>query len=1128
MTTIKPSPGGSVASTLPSPSPSTLSVEPQVKKRRSFQSLASRFSPRSSDATVGKDDSICQRDVVKACPSSMHSSQTQQSDVSVSIEGDDDNKSVSSGRVRTRDKIRNFFGFSGQEAKPTQKGHATPILPVPSTVINSLKVQDQDASQDPTATMARCVSFPNNGVGRVNQEVLPPVNSRINKTSQLLLCIRLLQRSLPGTDFHDAPGSLDVASQELALDSSQREWVEAFDQDPMRQRHIQRLAARMVDEFVMEPTKDSTVIAEIVLLGPVLERERYRRLLSRLISEFERSRILDVPLMQGLVQLVQDSSPGYLEADDLITILGVIRARLETTHQGSAEYPYRLVSAVSHLLDTMADHKVQDLDRISQQEPLTDVLSGLKNNPDPFLMYQACYAFQALQYVPNNETPLRAFLRHSAGMADGLIKISGLVKLDLGGLLEGLKEVQKVVEETAGLAKSAYEGSLSLLESGRGILDSIREGVSSGQKRPWYLAIRGADVLVREGRLADLSSLIRDANCRKDPLFQWGICQLLAEIAIDSTWDINTRQYSTNILAALYKTDADWKRDVNVRKWMLILLKRIAAVPDQTIKELACALLDDLPEESDTDLTGTYPLRTRLPTPQSLLLARVQGIPDVEDDLFSLKIRRQGDWVQSPYVPPRAKASLQSRDNELFSLMENVQEFLSSKREVMLLVGDSGSGKSTFNRHLEQELWAKYKEGDPIPLFINLPTIDKPQQNMIAKQLETYDIPRDKILEIKRSRDLVLICDGYDECQQQSINLHTTNGLNKTGEWRTKMIISCRSQYIKPTYLLQFQPQLDRYSSVTTTANLFQEAVIAPFSRHQIRSYVEQHIQDEDDNLDLHDRPSWNPDDYMQKLATIPDLMDLVKNPFLLRLALVALPSVVATTEDLRTIRVSRVELYDIFARRWLESGIRRLQDSSMSDADREVLVDLIDADFVPRGIDYLKRLSTAIYDNNERNPVIAYVELTDKDTWKAEFFSKNPQIRFLRDSSPLIPAGKNQHRFLHRSLLEYFYSRTFSDAKDPESDEPLTFEKVQQSISEHPLRSKSALDDRSAFVVQFLAERAVVDTFFKQQLLAMVESLETDNRSVQAAVHAVTILTKAGIRFNGLSLSGVRIQQRP
>ncbi|KAK3841816.1 MAG: hypothetical protein J3R72DRAFT_491132 [Linnemannia gamsii] len=1117
MITTKPSHDRGTTNGTPSPRPSTLSPQTHDKEKR--HSFFSKFS--SSAGHVSTTDTGLARDT---------RSRTNSHANNAGNHGDNDGGSTGSGRRRKRDRLRDFLRRSERDTSTGQQRLSKPSLPDASA---NGGVHGQSAFHGIKETQAQCASFPHNGVQRLAEEVLPEFGSRIDKTSQLALCLSLLTHQSSQSQLSTIP---DLPLQDSGPGEMQREWMQDLKKDIVEQDRIRWLGVKMVEEFLKDPSKNSTAIAEILLLGPVLDKEHYRKLLDCFIAKFNGSYIQDAALLQGLVELVQDARPGYLRADDLVATLAVLRCYLQKTHlQSPGQSPenlFHLTLAVSRILDVMADHKVQDLDRVTQEEPLSSVLSVLKDDSDPFLMYQASYAFQALQYVPNNETSLQAVVRYSTGLAESLIKISSLVKLDLENPLEGLKEIQAMMAEAVDVGKSAYEGTLSLMESGRGLLGSVRKGLGSGHKRPWYLAVRTADALVREGRLADLSSLIRDAPCRRDPFFQWGISQILAEIAVGSIWDSNIRQRSVNILDDLFR-DSDWNRDPSVREWMRVLFDLIASETDLAIQEGSHRLLDGLKNDLDTGNSITYPLRARLPAPGSSLLARVQEIPPVEYKLHRFKVQRLKPRHHQVYVGPKAKASLQSRDKDLFSLEENVREFLRSKREVMLLLGDSGSGKSTFSRYLEQELWKQYKEGGPIPLFVTLPSITNPQRDMIDQQLKIYEFTEEQVRELRQSRrEFILICDGYDE-SQKGVNLHSTNLLNQDGQWRAKMVISCRSQHVKTGYQDWFQPQGDRYKNLLTTApDLFQEAVIAPFSRVQIKEYVEQYVKSDEDHFTSSRPLDWTTDDYMYRLAGIRDLMALVSNPFLLSLALVALPGLVSTKEELRNVRVSRVELYDIFADNWLICGLKRLRNSTMSEADRDAF-EILESDFLPAAKEYLKELSTAIFKKQGGNPVVTFDERKDKDVWQCNFFGSNREIRLLRVSSPLIPSGKNKHRFLHRSLLEYFYSRTFSDPKDPEAetdvddDEPpiRTFAQVRESIADHPLRLQSILDQ--PLVIQFLAERAQVDIFFKQQLLAMVESLDTDTQSVQAAVQAVEILTMARNRFNGFNLSGARVQRR-
>ncbi|KAF9327022.1 hypothetical protein BGZ91_001665 [Linnemannia elongata] len=459
-----------------------------------------------------------------------------------------------------------------------------------------------------------------------------------------------------------------------------------------------------------------------------------------------------------------------------------------------------------------------------------------------------------------------------------------------------------------------------------------------------------------------------------------------------------------------------------------------------------------------------------------------ESTDSVEYGLQVLKIRRLKEHCQPAYVPLMAKANLQAHDDVLFSLMDKAQKFLASNRQVMLTLGDSGAGKSTFNRQLEHHLWTNYNQGDPIPLFINLPTIRKPQNDMIAKQLRIYGFTDDQIMEMKQYREFILICDGYDE-SQLVVNLHKTNRLNQLNEWRSKMIISCRTQFLGAVYRDRFMPQpSDHYQ--TSRHDLFQEAIIAPFSKEQVHTYVACYVP-------LEPRP-WVTADYMRMLITIPNLMDL------------ALPGVIKDQQELSAIRITRVQLYDHFVDQWLGANMhmRRLQNSVLDKNDREVLAELVEMGFISLGIDYATRLARAIFDKQDGNPMIQYVHFSDKDSWRAEFFGPQPEARLLRDSCPLTRTGKVTMSFLHRPNECSPHVKLF-DAKGPLFNLSL--------ISEHS-------------VIQFLCERVKQSSYFKHGLFAVVEQSKTDPSATLAATNAITVLVRAGVQMNGTDLRGVKI----
>ena len=531
----------------------------------------------------------------------------------------------------------------------------------------------------------------------------------------------------------------------------------------------------------------------------------------------------------------------------------------------------------------------------------------------------------------------------------------------------------------------------------------------------------------------------------------------------------------------------------------------------------------------------SYPLKIALPELASpSLLDRVQNRPDVEGSLRLLKKQRTKDRGNAVYIPPQAKADLQTTDDLRFPLMERVKEFLDSDQKVFLLLGESGAGKSTFSRELEFELWQSFKnKSGRIPLHINLPAIDKPENDMIAKQLRRYEFSESQIREMKHYRKFILICDGYDE-SQQTHNLYMSNQLNQTGEWDAHMVISCRSEYLGIDYRDRFQPG-DRNKQ--SDSSLFQEAVIAPFSVDQVQAYIHQYV--------LVNQPLWQVEDYNQALKLIPTLKELVANPFLMTLSLEVLPRMVDPGQNLSSTRVTRVGLYDHFVEQWLERGKKRLGEKDLNLQARAAFESLSDEGFTRNGMEYLKKLAVAIYKEQGGHSIVEYSRFIDEGSWKDIFFGREDK-QLLREACPLTRTG-DQHRFIHRSLLEYGLARSIFDPQDRRNrtssettmgrrgsvSSTLSFEIYgdtqesdgtleQEPDTNSPLVWRSFVNDHS--LLQFLEERVQQEPVFKQQLYAYIEHSKKDKKWRVAAANAITILVRAGVQFNGADLQGIQI----
>ncbi|KAF9351705.1 hypothetical protein BGX34_000412 [Mortierella sp. NVP85] len=974
--------------------------------------------------------------------------------------------------------------------------------------------------------------FPTNVPSPTTNFKLPEPDGRLHNTPQLVCCLGLLQAS-------QAP--------DVTLDPALQEWLQVTEKDTDEQNRLRSMAIEVVRAYKRDEMKDAKIVTEVVYLAPVLDKVTYRDLLLELHSGIKGSELLNVHQLDGIARLIQEGGPGYLDADDLVKILGRLSDRLKDTHQQSIQHLHQLTVAVSNVLDAMADANVTDLDRVTLHEPLSSYLKELKGSSDPYLVYQAAYAYQALLCVPDNEPTWQAAMRRTGKVIQGVSGLVSAVKgLDLGKFVEGLRGIQKGFEGVVDLAKETYDNVMALKESGQQFLGCLTEGFSFDRKRDWYSALRGADAMIRDGELAEFRTFVCGAPCRLDPAFQWGVSQRLGEIAGNPKWNADVRQSAILFLGEIYRNDAVWGRQPSVKQWIINILGQLASLSANVHITAIETLLQDLATDGDANKQAlyracrekesiSYPLKLPFPELASpSLLDRVQGRADVDGSLRLLRKHRTKERGNALYIAPRAKPSSRSPDASQFPLMEKVKEFLGSDRKVFLLLGDSGAGKSTFNRELEYELWKSYKnKNDTIPLYINLPSLDKPEHDMIAKQLRRNEFSEPEIRELKFHGKFVLICDGYDE-SQQTHNLYMSNELNQKGGWNAQMVVSCRSEYLGDDYRHRFQPE-DRNKQ--SDSSLFQEAVISPFSIDQVHAYIHEYVM-------LY-QPLWQANDYKQALEHIPSLKELVKNPFLMALSLEVLPRMVDPGQQLSTASVTRVRLYDHFVEQWLERGKKRIGEKEMSPQFKATFEKLSAEGFTVNGIGYMKKLAVAIYKEQHGHPVVEYSQLVHEGSWKDAFFNQEHK-QLLLEASPLTRNG-NQHRFIHRSLQEYAFTRAIFDPLDRKNktvsgtapgrrrsvSSTLSFEicdgdkegathAIQEPDYGSPLTWRSFANDHS--LLQFLEERVQQEPMFREQLLSYVEHSKVDKKWRTAAANAITILVRAGVQFNGADLRGIRI----
>ncbi|GAM52812.1 hypothetical protein EBME_1275 [bacterium endosymbiont of Mortierella elongata FMR23-6] len=483
------------------------------------------------------------------------------------------------------------------------------------------------------------------------------------------------------------------------------------------------------------------------------------------------------------------------------------------------------------------------------------------------------------------------------------------------------------------------------------------------------------------------------------------------------------------------------------------------------------------------------------------------------------------------YVAPQA-TTLTDKDT-LFDLDEAVTAFLTQgndsgqKTQVLLLCGEAGSGKSTFNRHLARRLWQDYSKASgerPIPLYISLPTIDRPNKNLIGQYLsDKCGFSPEQIDALRASQSFILILDGYDEIPAEQRNLYADEKLD---QWQAKILLSCRPEYLTDGYKNHLQPR--------GRSRVLLEYQLAPFSEQSVETYIHQYVK--------HTQAQWSAEDYQDRLAQIPNVKELLGTPFLLKMALSVLPTLEKPRPAQRAL--TRIKLYEQFVQTWFERSLARLDaiQSKLMETEQKAFRGLKDEGFIEHSqtfnTQFALEMSKAQTTVAEYSPIASLGKLQDK-RYKT-FLSNKDEAKNLLRFSALLTRQQQQYRFIHKSIQDYLVARAiweelenFPGSESSNRSTPLNWveqvrvlwEGLSPSVQVDAtalLNTFNVVEDLA--IQRFLVERVQQNGGLLKPLLAWIKASTRQNSVSMAAANAITILIKAGVQFHEADLKGVQI----
>lgn len=457
-------------------------------------------------------------------------------------------------------------------------------------------------------------------------------------------------------------------------------------------------------------------------------------------------------------------------------------------------------------------------------------------------------------------------------------------------------------------------------------------------------------------------------------------------------------------------------------------------------------------------------------------------------------------------------------------------------RSFLLLLGESGAGKSTYVKKLVEECWNDFtskKVINRIPIFLECNSLlDKNlnKHSLTQEIMRIYGLTEAEVFALKEM-PVLLILDGYDEKKVEDVNIFD---LFKLDEWNAKIVVSCRTQYVQENrqYRLFFPKSINNTGS---------ELYLCPFSPSQvdecIRKYTKSNI------LLSTDRWSVSRYDY-------PELYELIENPLLLSMVIEALPNLLKNQQEIKKRfemkhdrvkylpKFTRTDIYRAFIESWHERAARRLFGIT---GQSEVKLWDYPAKFLTQeafGI-FCENLSLSMYLASQgMESALLEVEYklpsvvtsrrrkvqNENHAWEKFFTTEDDVIRDIRQGCPLRYVD-TKYSFYHKSFLEYYMALSlFNELLDEESLEESDQDFLSR-LSDHAINKKLMVKDRA--VLDFFAEMIQGNSRRIERLLKVIfasrKSVLGDAVAI-AAANAITVLDVSYFNFSKIQFCGVNI----
>lgn len=354
-----------------------------------------------------------------------------------------------------------------------------------------------------------------------------------------------------------------------------------------------------------------------------------------------------------------------------------------------------------------------------------------------------------------------------------------------------------------------------------------------------------------------------------------------------------------------------------------------------------------------------------------------------------------------------------SVDTPKLLLKEYVNRFMVSKYKALLILGDYGSGKTSFCYTYALELLDNFiqNKANYLPLLIKLRGYNKAVglcQLLTDYFVNDLGINNFNVASLKlllKNLNIVLIFDGYDEVAKKvdfDIKYDVLKEICSLVESGTKIIVTCRPNYFQneSEFKQIFQNSHFPYEPGEKPLLNFLENSIEDLSPDQINYYIDSYDEELcESNI--------SKAEFLRTIANTHDLTDLAKRPFLLYMIVCTLPKILQGEKGKTNTKINASKLYSVYTNSWIQREDRK-NKTLIKQSDKEL---------------FCKELAFELYVSNSVSLSYRDFPKTIKRHFKdvnriedIDYFSHD-----IQSCSFLTSDRSGDFKFIHKSFMEYF-----------------------------------------------------------------------------------------------------------